>query len=142
MELRVNVVPKTGENFRCRCTGEKGVGQSGKALHFKGSGFYSVISGFMAQGRDFTQHNGTGGESIYGDKFADGNFTLKNGGAGTLSMANAGINTNGSHIFLFTAETPWLDGKHVVFERSSQEWKWFPPLNRLAVNLVELVFQS
>ena len=123
MELFSDVVPKTAENFRALCTGEKGKGKSGKNLNFKNCNFHRIISGFMAQGGDFTNGDGTGGESIYGTKFKDENFTLRHTKRGDLSMANAGPNTNGSQFFMTFVPCTWLDRKHVVFGQVVDGWK-------------------
>ena len=125
IQLFPSVVPKTAENFRALCTGERGTGRSsGKPLHYKGCVFHRIIPSFMCQGGDITNGNGTGGESIYGAKFADefvssdgkGRF-IRHSEPFLLSMANSGPNTNGSQFFLTTVKTSWLDTKHVVFGR-------------------------
>eukprot|EP01065_Artemidia_motanka_P037948 TRINITY_DN46834_c0_g1_i1.p1 TRINITY_DN46834_c0_g1~~TRINITY_DN46834_c0_g1_i1.p1 ORF type:complete len:248 (+),score=76.76 TRINITY_DN46834_c0_g1_i1:77-745(+) len=126
-ELFADTVPKTAENFRCLCTGEKGSGMTpGKKLHFKGSTFHRVIPTFVVQGGDITRGDGRGGESIYAARFEDESFKGKAGkhfGPGTLSMANSGPNTNGSQFFITLGHTPHLDGRHVVFGQVIYGWE-------------------
>ena len=123
VELFADVVPRTAENFRCLCTGERGLARdSGKALHFRNTVFHRVIKGFMAQGGDTTNRNGTGGVSIYGGKFDDEQIWYPHTHGGVLSMANAGPNTNGSQFFICFEATPHLNEKHTIFGRVIDGW--------------------
>jgi len=132
IELFADIVPKTAENFRCLCTGERGVGRvSGKALHYKNTIFHRVIKGFMMQGGDFANMNGTGGESVYGGKFEDENLDMRHTGPGILSMANAGKNTNGSQFFVTFKKAEHLDGKHVVFGKVVEGMKVIQEIEQL-----------
>lgn len=143
MELFADVVPETAENFRVLCTGEKGVSPvSNKPLWYKGSQFHRIIKGFMIQGGDFTKGNGTGGESIYGDKFDDENFRLPHSSAGLLSMANSGPNTNGSQFFITCKATPHLNRKHVVFGRVVEGLSVMRQVEALPVSAADLPLQK
>nr|XP_043636734.1 peptidyl-prolyl cis-trans isomerase CYP18-4 isoform X4 [Erigeron canadensis] len=135
IELFADVVPRTAENFRALCTGEKGIGSTtGKPMHYKGIVFHRIIKGFMAQGGDFSKQNGTGGESIYGGKFADENFKLDHSAAGMLSMANGGPNTNGSQFFILFKRQPHLDGKHVVFGKVTKGMETIKKIEQLGTS--------
>ncbi|KAF2078167.1 hypothetical protein CYY_000551 [Polysphondylium violaceum] len=121
MELFNDITPKTSENFRALCTGEKGIGTMGKKLHYQGASFHRIVPNFVIQGGDFTHHMGVGGESIYGRRFNDEVFGAEGGHkTGVLSMANSGPHTNGSQFFITTVPTPFLDSKHVVFGKVIQ----------------------
>ncbi|XXG57330.1 hypothetical protein AAC387_Pa03g4509 [Persea americana] len=114
------VLPKTVENFRALCTGEMGKGVSGQSLHYKGTPFHRIISGFMIQGGDTVYGDGRGSDSIYGGTFHDENLKIKHSHAGVVSMVNSGPNSNGSQFFITTVKASWLDGEHVVFGKVIQ----------------------
>ncbi|KOM51011.1 hypothetical protein LR48_Vigan08g183800 [Vigna angularis] len=114
------VVPKTVENFRALCTGQQGKRENGLKLHYKGTPFHRIVSGFVIQGGDIVHRDGKGSESIYGGTFPDENFKIKHSHAGVVSMANSGPDSNGSQFFITTVKASWLDGEHVVFGKVVQ----------------------
>ena len=131
MGLYGNEVPKTTENFRALCTGEKGMGTMGEQLSYVGTPFHRIIPEFMIQGGDITSHNGYGGESIYGKTFDDENFNIPFSKVGLLAMANAGPNTQGSQFFITTVITSWLNGKHVVFGEVTKNYELVSTIEQL-----------
>ncbi|EFC49095.1 hypothetical protein NAEGRDRAFT_4843, partial [Naegleria gruberi] len=135
-KLYKHICPRTAENFRCLCTGEKGIGvETKKPLHFKGSIFHRVVPEFIIQGGDFSDFNGRGGESIYGGMMEDENFILKHSRAGLLSAANAGPNTVGSQFFItMSSELDYLDNKHVVFGRVIEGMNIIKQIEKVKVN--------
>lgn len=116
-ELYSDAVPRTAENFRCLCAGSRGQGRRGKPLHYRGCAFHRIVPNFVIQGGDITHEDGTGGESIFGQTFADESLALQHTVPGILSMANSGKDTNNSQFFICAKACPQLDGKHVVFGR-------------------------
>jgi len=120
IELFADKVPKTAENFRMLCTGEKGVGRSGTKLHYKGCKFHRIIPHFIVQSGDFIAHDGSQNESVYGNRFEDENFVVKHSEPGIVSMANSGRNSNGGQFFITLVKAPWLDGRHVAFGKVTE----------------------
>eukprot|EP00640_Fibrocapsa_japonica_P007602 CAMPEP_0113938942 /NCGR_PEP_ID=MMETSP1339-20121228/5349_1 /TAXON_ID=94617 /ORGANISM="Fibrocapsa japonica" /LENGTH=155 /DNA_ID=CAMNT_0000942285 /DNA_START=129 /DNA_END=596 /DNA_ORIENTATION=- /assembly_acc=CAM_ASM_000762 len=116
MELRCDIVPVTGENFKALCTGERGNAADGTRLHFKGSSFHRIVKDYLIQGGDLVSGDGTNNMfSIFGDPFPDENFILQHTGPGILTMNNSGPDSNGSQFFITLVETPWLNDRHVAF---------------------------
>ena len=115
IELYADKVPRTAENFRMLCTGEKGVGRSGAKLHYKDNKFHKIIPGFLCQAGDFIANDGSQNESVYGPKFEDENFSIAHDSRGIVSMANNGRNSNGGQFFITLRAAPWLNGKNVAF---------------------------
>jgi peptidylprolyl isomerase len=122
-ELRSDIVPKTAENFRMLCLGSRSKSQNGADRAYRGSRFHKIVPGLMAQGGDFTEGNGSGGESIYGFHFNDENFILKHDEPGIITMANSGPNTNGSQFIITFVPCPFLDGKNVAFGKLIRGWE-------------------
>jgi peptidylprolyl isomerase len=117
IELLADQVPRTAENFRMLCTGEKGVGRSGAKLHYKGCKFHRIIPHFLVQSGDFIANDGSQNESVYGPRFEDEKFSVRHDQPGIVSMANSGRNSNGGQFFITLVKAPWLDGRHVAFGR-------------------------
>jgi len=134
LELAYDVAPKTCSNFRALCMGERGVGQEGRPLHYKGTSIFRIVPGFVCQGGDFVSDDGLGSDSIFGGDFDDENFELKHHSAGIVSMANDGPGTNGSQFFLTCGPAPHLDGAHVVFGQVVQGMETIARMDAVGTN--------